>query len=106
MLGIFLQVSAFAAPREAQEVMESYYYNYGNTNISWAPPLHTLGYADDWELWWKAWWGFAIVPPEATQQTPLGANEPQPYELYESYYYDMPVGSVLDLEFNQTSLRE
>lgn len=57
-------------------------------------------------LFLAAWWGFAIVPPEATQQTSLGANEPQPYELYESYYYDMPVGSVLDLEFNQTSLRE
>ena len=41
--------------REAQEIAESY-YNYA-PEISWVPPLHTLGYDDDWEIWWKTWWG-------------------------------------------------
>ncbi len=42
------------SPREAQEIAASH-YNYAE-EISWVPPLHTLGYGDDWEIWWKTWW--------------------------------------------------
>lgn len=54
-------------------------------------------------LFLATWWACAIV--EATRPTFLETNEPQTYEVYGSYYYDMPVGSILGLDFNQSSLQ-